>query len=81
MIHTPKNTTKVSATPRTSTGSRFFSSILITGAMLLFILKPGISKGNETVKKEMQKILKEHPAKEWKVQEGNKNEEKTYKLD
>ena len=49
--------------------------------MLLFILKPGISKGNETVKKEMQKILKEHPAKEWKVQEGNKNEEKTYKLD
>jgi len=76
-----KHSTKVSAEPRTSTGSRFFSSILITGAMLLFILKPGISKGNEAVKKEMQKILKEHPAKEWKVQEADKNEEKTYKLD
>lgn len=48
--------------------------------MLLFILKPGISKGNEAVKKEMQKILKEHPAKEWKVQETNKNEEKTFNL-
>ena len=48
--------------------------------MLLFVLKPGISKGNEVVQKEMQKILKEHPAKEWKIQEANKNEEKTYKL-
>ena len=37
--------------------------------MLLFILKPGISKGNEAVQKEMQKIAKEHPAKVWEVQE------------
>ncbi len=49
--------------------------------MLLFILKPGISKGNEAVKKEMQKILKEHPAKVWEVQETNKNEEKTITIE
>ena len=80
MINTLKHPTKVSAEPRTITGSKFFSSILLTGTMLLFVLKPGISKGNEVVQKEMQKILKEHPAKEWKIQEANKNEEKTYKL-
>jgi hypothetical protein len=74
MIHTPKNSTKVSAEPRTSMGSRFFSSILLTGTMLLFILKPGISKGNEAVKKEMQKILKEHPAKVWEIQEAKQSE-------
>jgi len=49
--------------------------------MLLFILKPGISKANDAVKDEIQKILKDHPAKVWKIQESDKNEEETYNLD
>jgi hypothetical protein len=49
--------------------------------MLLFVLKPGISKGNEDLKAELQKVLKEHSVTEWKIQESNNSNEKTAKFD
>jgi hypothetical protein len=39
--------------------------------MLLFVLKPGISKANEELKAELMKTLKEHSVTEWKIQESN----------
>ncbi|MFA7298026.1 MAG: hypothetical protein WC010_00045 [Candidatus Absconditabacterales bacterium] len=52
--------------------SNFFKSITLTGAMLLFLLKPGISKNNEGVKAELQKVLEAYPTITYKVQESNK---------
>ena len=68
MINAPKHSEKKNLK------SKFFSSIVLTGTVLLFLLKPGFSKGNETIKAEIKKILKEIPVKEWKVQEADKSE-------
>ena len=64
MVNKPKRSEK------NTSASKFFSSIVLTGTMLVFLLKPGISKGNETIKIEIQKILNKYPAKERKVQEA-----------
>lgn len=58
--------------------SRFFKSIALTGTALIFLLKPGISKGNEELKAEIQQVLKQYPVKEWRIQETNKDDSKTY---
>ncbi|MFA6256212.1 MAG: hypothetical protein WC606_03430 [Candidatus Absconditabacterales bacterium] len=53
--------------------SKFFKSVVLTGTMLLFVLKPGFGKGNEAIKSEIQKTLKQYPTKEWKIQEADQN--------
>lgn len=71
-LHQPKKQNKVST---------FFKSVALTGGMLLFVLKPNISKGNEDLKAELQKVLKEHSVTEWKIQESDKSNEKTAKFE
>jgi len=61
--------------------SKFFKSVALTGGMLLFILKPGISKGNEDLKAELQKVLKENSVTEWKIQESKQDDSRTYHMD
>lgn len=61
--------------------SKFFKSVALTGGMLLFILKPGISKGNEDLKAELQKVLKEHSVTEWKIQESKQDDNRTAKFE
>ena len=40
-----------------------------------------MSKGNEAVKDELQKVLKEHSVTEWKIQESTKDDGKTAKFE
>gem|GEM_PF-2688757 len=79
-LHQPKKQNNVKS--RSTTWSKLFKSVALTGGMLLFVLKPGISKGNEDLKTELQKVLKEHSVTEWKIQESDKiNDAKTAKFE
>lgn len=51
--------------------SKFFTSVALTGWMLLFVLKPAISKNNTELKAELMQTLKEHSVKEWKIVEAD----------
>lgn len=48
--------------------------------MLLFVLKPGISKGNDELKAELSQILKTVPVKERKIQESKQDDNKIYHM-
>ena len=54
--------------------SKFFKSVVLTGTMLLFLLKPWFSKNNENIKAEIQEVLKKYPEKSYVVQETGKAE-------
>jgi len=60
--------------------SKFIKSVAITGTALLILLKPGISKGNDDVKNEIQEVLKKYPAKEISIQESKQDDSRTYHM-
>lgn len=49
--------------------------------MLLFVLKPGVSKSNTELKAELMETLKKHSVKEWKIVEDNQSTEKAAKFE
>jgi len=82
MAHTAKKSSnKTWAEPRKSTGSKIFWSIALTSGMLLFILKPAISKDNTELKAELTDILQTVPVKEWKMIENKQVEEEMAKFE
>ena len=66
MVNTPQHSFKQQA-------SKFFKSVALTGGMLLFVLKPGISKADDGVQAERQQILKKAPVKERKIIDDSKD--------
>jgi hypothetical protein len=60
--------------------SKFFSSVAFVGSLLLFVLKPGISKANTELKAELIQTLKNVPVKEWKIVEAEQANDNTYYL-
>lgn len=71
---------KLQKSAKSHWASKFFSSILLTGGMLLFVLKPAFSSNSAEVKAELMQILKTVPVKERKIVKSTKDDEKTYTL-
>lgn len=74
MLNTLKQTTK-------EWTNKCIKSIAIAGTALLILLKPGISKGNDAVKSEINDILSKYPTKNIVIQESPNTNEKTYELE
>jgi len=54
---------------------------VLTGTMLLFVLKPAVSKDNTELKSELMQILKTVPVKERKMIESKQTDGKTAKFE
>lgn len=64
MINTPQ------ATSEKKQRSRFFSSVVLTGTTLLFLLQPGFSKNSEKVKLAIKETLESYDSKDYTLQEN-----------
>lgn len=61
--------------------AKCFTSVLLTGATLLFLLQPGFSKNSEKVKLAIKETLEHYDIKDYKTQEYNPNDNETYNFD
>ncbi|MEI6672875.1 MAG: hypothetical protein WCL02_06165 [bacterium] len=68
---------KLSTTNEKNSTKKFFSSIVLTGTTLLFLLQPGFSRDNEKVKLAIKETLEHYDTKKYTIQETNNTDNTT----